>query len=211
MQNYKVFNNNDLIIFGSRNEEPPSNYRWSDFQIIKSENMGDIIAKIKSFQAIGKCIIETLSPDTLFKLFASHFKVLQAAGGLVLNDRSEILMIHRFEHWDFPKGKVEKGENIRDAAIREVEEETGVESVSITKSLPCVYHIYQYSSKWILKETYWYSMYSEFKGVLKPQLEEDILAAIWVPLDFLGEYMAQSYGGLRLLVDESELSQNKLR
>lgn len=57
---------------------------------------------------------------------------VRAAGGLVCR-REEggdplILVVHRpaYDDWSFPKGKLEEGEREEDAAIREVEEETGL-------------------------------------------------------------------------------------
>jgi 8-oxo-dGTP diphosphatase len=57
---------------------------------------------------------------------------VRAAGGLVrrrgANGEAEILVVHRpaYDDWSFPKGKLEPGEREEDAALREVEEETGV-------------------------------------------------------------------------------------
>ena len=57
---------------------------------------------------------------------------VRAAGGLVhrRNDDGvdEILVVHRpaYDDWSFPKGKLEAGEREEDAAVREVEEETGL-------------------------------------------------------------------------------------
>jgi 8-oxo-dGTP pyrophosphatase MutT (NUDIX family) len=57
---------------------------------------------------------------------------IHAAGGLVRRRREdgteEILIVHRpaYDDWSFPKGKLEPGERDEDAAIREVEEETGL-------------------------------------------------------------------------------------
>jgi len=205
MRNYKVFVNNSLFFFGKRQGTPPLNYSWSDFQTLNSGEFQKIVDKIKSFEETGSFIIETENSEKDFKNFASYFNVLQAAGGLVLNKHDEILMIHRFDRWDFPKGHIEKGEEIEDCAIREVMEETGLQNVSITNSLPRVYHVYDYSNKWILKETIWYLMFSDYTGILKPQLEESIVAAKWVPIDFLAEYISDSYLGLQQLVSDSGL------
>ena len=60
----------------------------------------------------------------LWKHFKSLFKYIKAAGGVIYNDVGEILFIERLERWDLPKGKVDKGESNKEAAIREVEEET---------------------------------------------------------------------------------------
>jgi len=52
---------------------------------------------------------------------------LRAAGGLVVRD-GRVLVVHRpkYDDWAFPKGKLEAGETWEDAALREVEEETGL-------------------------------------------------------------------------------------
>ncbi|MFZ4519634.1 MAG: NUDIX hydrolase [Microthrixaceae bacterium] len=58
--------------------------------------------------------------------------VVRAAGGLVWRlhrDRVEVVLVHRpapRDDWSFPKGKLEPGERHRTAALREVEEETGL-------------------------------------------------------------------------------------
>jgi 8-oxo-dGTP pyrophosphatase MutT (NUDIX family) len=50
-----------------------------------------------------------------------------AAGGLVLRD-GEIALVHRpkYDDWSLPKGKLDKGEDFEEAALREVWEETGL-------------------------------------------------------------------------------------
>jgi 8-oxo-dGTP diphosphatase len=55
---------------------------------------------------------------------------VRAAGGLVVRDGS-VLLVHRpkYDDWSFPKGKLEEGESWEDAALREVEEETGLRCV----------------------------------------------------------------------------------
>jgi 8-oxo-dGTP diphosphatase len=52
---------------------------------------------------------------------------VRSAGGLVIRDGC-VLLVHRpqYDDWTFPKGKLESGESWEDAAVREVEEETGV-------------------------------------------------------------------------------------
>jgi 8-oxo-dGTP pyrophosphatase MutT (NUDIX family) len=103
-----------------------------------------------------------------------------AAGGLVTNEENEILCIYRKGFWDLPKGKVDQGENIIDAAVREVEEETGVVAI-ITNFEPTItYHTYVMNGQFCIKETYWYSMKANINNQLKPQLEEDITAIEWI-------------------------------
>ena len=58
--------------------------------------------------------------------------IVEAAGGLItrpsVSGGPEILVVHRprYDDWSLPKGKLEPGESFEDAAVREVEEETGI-------------------------------------------------------------------------------------
>jgi len=81
--------------------------------------------------------------ETLWKEFKWFFKIEKAAGGLVTNQNDETLFIFRFDKWDLPKGKIEKGEKKKEAAIREVEEECGISGLTIEKKLQKTYHIFQ--------------------------------------------------------------------
>ncbi|HXG93575.1 MAG TPA: NUDIX hydrolase [Blastocatellia bacterium] len=71
-----------------------------------------------------------------------------AAGGVVVDYRNKdapsVLVIHRprYDDWSFPKGKIKGGETIEDAAIREVEEETGIKC-RITRELESLRYIYR--------------------------------------------------------------------
>ena len=56
-------------------------------------------------------------------------RVIEGAGGVVVNDAGDVLLIrHRNGSWVFPKGHIEPGESKVDAAVREVEEEAGVQA-----------------------------------------------------------------------------------
>ena len=80
--------------------------------------------------------------EELKKVFFKQFDTIEAAGGIVQNDQHQILFIFRLNKWDLPKGKVEKGENYEQAAIREVEEETGVSNLHLKNKISCTYHTY---------------------------------------------------------------------
>jgi len=53
--------------------------------------------------------------------------VVEAAGGVVLRE-GKVLLVHRprYDDWTLPKGKLDSGEGFEEAALREVEEETGL-------------------------------------------------------------------------------------
>ena len=72
--------------------------------------------------------------------FQGLYKIIEAAGGVVFNEKNEILMIYRLKTWDLPKGKIEKGETPADAAFREVCEETN-NSLFCTDDEDCAYKV----------------------------------------------------------------------
>jgi 8-oxo-dGTP diphosphatase len=63
---------------------------------------------------------------------------VQAAGGVVLRD-GRVAVVHRprYDDWSLPKGKLDPGESFEDAALREVEEETGLRC-TLVRELPTV-------------------------------------------------------------------------
>ena len=53
---------------------------------------------------------------------------VRAGGGVVIDRRGRVVLVHRpkYDDWTLPKGKLDPGETFEDAALREVEEETGL-------------------------------------------------------------------------------------
>ena len=147
----------------------------------------DMLSKTKK---IDKVIMHHLDKKILKKDFLQLMNVVVAGGGLVFNQKNELLAIYRRGSWDLPKGKIEKDEHKRLGALREVMEETGVDNVMINNKVGKTYHVFSHKgNKRSLKLTYWYSMTTDFSGTLIPQLEEDIEKAEWVsPKKFLKEY-----------------------
>ncbi len=138
----------------------------------------------------------------LLEDFISLFWYVEAAGGLVINSKKEQLFIHRFGRWDLPKGKIEKNETHEEAAIREVQEETGLLDVSILKELPSTFHIFDYKGKKVLKRTYWFMMNYSGNSIPKPQTEEEIVEVRWFNTDNLAEVMSNTYASLKLFLEE---------
>lgn len=120
-----------------------------------------------------------------------------AAGGIVINQKDEVLMMFRRGHWDLPKGKLDGGESIETCAVREVCEETGIKEdhVSIVKNAGITYHEYfdKYLKKDVLKETHWYYMQYTGNGDLVPQTEEDIEELKWVTIKEVPQYFNKTY------------------
>ena len=115
--------------------------------------------------------------------FQSIFRLIHAAGGKVLNENQEVLFIYRRGKWDLAKGKVDKGETLEEAAVREVMEECGLVQLQLQYFLIATYHIYEIKSKWVLKTTFWYQMSATRHQALIPQLEEDITEMKWMAIN----------------------------
>jgi len=132
--------------------------------------------------------------------FFSEFKWIVAAGGIVLNEYAEVLVIRRNGLWDLPKGKLEKGESVKTCGMREVEEECGVSGLKIIKELPSTFHTYYHKGKDVLKRTYWYEMECDKNQHLIPQTEEGIDKVEWVSKHKLLPLMKSGYASLHDLI-----------
>ena len=166
---YKVFVNENPIILTEK-DNFSTEFQEYPFEDV---NLLEIIEKLFNNELKGMVLISSnLSAD--WEVFKSNLKVQRAAGGKVLNKNNEVLFINRFNKWDLPKGKLEKGETLEECAVREVEEECGIFGLEVLKKLPTTYHIFKRKGKTILKITYWFLMKSSFEGILKPQIEEGI-------------------------------------
>ena len=130
-----------------------------------------------------------------------HFKLINAAGGVVKNNKGEILFIFRMGKWDLPKGKIEKGESIEKAAIREVEEECGIGKIKITGKLNPTYHVYELKGKEIIKKTYWFSMKTSDNSIPKAQLEENISEVCWIKKKDIKTLLKNTYPSIADVVD----------
>jgi 8-oxo-dGTP pyrophosphatase MutT (NUDIX family) len=131
--------------------------------------------------------------EELKRTFYKKFTLIQAAGGLVQNEKKDVLLIFRRGKWDLPKGKVDKKEKLEDCAIREVEEETGLQNVKLISPLTITYHTYHEGARFILKESHWYKMKISGEQKLVPQTAEDIHEIKWVPPSGLEKYFKDSY------------------
>ena len=134
-----------------------------------------------------RLVVHADDVERLFRDFKKLFVCIEACGGLVVNNRDEILAIFRRKHWDFPKGKMEPGESKRQTAIREVKEECGLKNVEVVRKLGATYHTFSISDKRKLNVSYWYIMESYDKKLV-PQKDEDIEIAKWMSVkDFLAK------------------------
>jgi 8-oxo-dGTP pyrophosphatase MutT (NUDIX family) len=194
---YKVFvNDKPLFLTNEISKE-------TDFQLFLLESIDIEQIIIKLFQnKIQKAYLYHPDEKEIMKTLKAKIPVSKAGGGLVYNKKGEVLFIFRNGKWDLPKGGTEKGEEIEDTAMREVEEETGVNRLKITERLQKTYHIFKRNGKYKLKITHWFKMKSTFEGTPIGQLEEGIEKAAWLNSEQIKEALKNSYENIKLLFEE---------
>ncbi len=174
---------------------PPA-VHYKSYIYCKAKSNEDALKVINICEKDEKLEIAMLfnaSMDTLKEMVWSHFTEVIAAGGVVVNEKNEVLLIQRKNKWDLPKGKADKGETNEQTALREVKEETGLQNISITKSLETTYHTYMQDEEKILKVSYWFEMKGDSTERLTPQTDEQITQAKWIERLDLNNYMDATY------------------
>jgi 8-oxo-dGTP diphosphatase len=99
---------------------------------------------------------------------------IHAAGGVVMRD-GQVAVVHRprYDDWTLPKGKLDSGESFEEAALREVEEETGLRGI-LVRELPAT----MYDAGGRPKVVRYWLMEVEHEGSFVPNDETDQLR--WV-------------------------------
>lgn len=180
---YKIYiNENTLVLADSqlvRKGKHPANHLVAPYTG-KTKMLLSYIDMLEKTNRFDNIVIHHKDPKLLLKDFESLFTVVKAAGGIVNDGDDNLLFIFRRGFWDLPKGKIDPGEKKKAAAIREVEEETGISNITLKKKIHTTRHTYKLKSgKRAIKKTFWYAMNAE-KQKLTPQLEEDITDVKWV-------------------------------
>ncbi len=199
---YKVFINDKPLIFCESKFNLPDISTCEYYVFEKENQQKKVLISMGRSVALARHVILSKVPDLTFNSFFKDFQFIEAAGGIVQNQKNEILLIYRNGCWDLPKGKVEKGEPVRLAAVREVEEECGLVGPEITDELSSTYHTYNIKGINYLKRTHWYSMKYEKEHALVPQIEEGITKVEWVNKKDLQTYIADTYGSIKSVISD---------
>jgi 8-oxo-dGTP pyrophosphatase MutT (NUDIX family) len=197
---YKVFvNDKPLFLTNAISKE-------TDFQLFLLESIDIEQLIIKMFQnKIQKASLYYPDEKVILKKLKEKIPVCKAGGGLVFNKNGDVLFIFRNGKWDLPKGGIEREEEIADTAMREVEEETGVDKLEIIRKLQKTYHIFKRNGKYKLKITHWFEMQTNFEGKPFPQANEAIEKAVWLNPEQIKEALKNSYENIKLLFEEEKL------
>ena len=146
----------------------------------KDKSISELIAGMEQSKETGEIFHVSDNADVAWKIFISNCTLIEAAGGLVQNDAAEYLIIFRHKKWDLPKGKLDDDETPEQAAVREVEEECGINNLSIIRKLPITFHTYMLKEKRMLKKNHWFLMHTSSNAPLVPQEEEGIEEVRWM-------------------------------
>jgi 8-oxo-dGTP pyrophosphatase MutT (NUDIX family) len=194
---YKVFVNDKPLFLTNQI------FKETDFQLFLLESVDFKQLIVKYFQnKIQKAYLYHPDEKEIMKVLKTKIPVNKAGGGLVYNKNGEVLFIFRNGKWDLPKGGTNKGEEIEDTAMREVEEETGVNGLSISKKLQKTYHIFKRNGIYKLKITHWFEMHSTFDGIPIGQAEEGIEKVEWKNPEQIKEALKNSYENIKLLFED---------
>lgn len=169
------------------------------FAVAPGDAGGVSRAKILKILESHNCAaVLSADPDAAFAAFAAEFTRVDAAGGVVVNERGEWLMILRNGRWDLPKGHVECGEGMAACAAREIAEETGVCAEPV-RPLCDTFHAYYFekTARWELKHTRWYRLCFTACEALRPQTEEGIERAVWCTTEQVTRNLRDAFPTIR--------------
>ncbi len=206
---YKVFIYNKPIFFLETSEVTALKKRVKTFACENEEDKDSLMSLHRNMNASKPIYVVNPSLKKLMKLFFGDHRRIEAAGGIVENKRGEILFIDRLGYWDIPKGKVEKNEELKKAAIREIEEECGISGPKVKKKLLKTFHTYSAKGKKYFKTTHWYLLTYKGEEFLTPQEEEGITDVQWVDPNQMEAQRARTYNSILDVLDLYQMEREK--
>ena len=204
---YKVFFNASSISLCSKNEILLKHNNIQATEIKEHTHLLQLITGLEQNKNRENIVISGDNIAELWKNFKKEFIQIKAAGGIVTDSHNRILVIKRLGYWDLPKGKIEKRETKKEAAIREVEEECGISGIEAKKEIGSVFHIYRSPfhpepNNLVLKETTWFEMFYPGNGTPQPQTSESIEEVRWMKINELDDFFSSTYPNLIELVEK---------
>lgn len=174
-QKYRIYINEKAILLTESEPKKAQNYKQIDAEAFDLKVIYTWVLNHQSKFFYVLCD----DAKAFLKTVVKSLPLIRAAGGLVRNENDEYLFIYRNDKWDLPKGKIEKQESTKQAAVREVEEECGIKVSKLDDRICKTYHCYIYKGYVVIKKTYWFNMRCKGQNNLKPQKEEGITDVRW--------------------------------
>lgn len=202
---YKVFVNEKKLLISKHPEELEKKLGYESFTTL------EIALDLLENTSVTELNVYGENIDEIWQEFQKLFRIIEAAGGLVINPEGDMLFIRRLGKWDLPKGKMEKGESREESAVREIEEETGLRDVELIQFINTTYHIYiERNGDKILKCTHWFEMNFNGEDTSKPQIEEGITEVAWKNTTQIeDEVFPSTFQNIKLIVKEFWASKAK--
>lgn len=202
---HRIYFEKRCIVICSPDEAALSDPNAVEFHIGERLDIHSLVGMFETSRSLGRIYVPSDDVEATYRRVCAEFKEVNAAGGLVSNRRGDFLLISRNSLWDLPKGHQEPGEDIAVTALREVQEETGVQQLEL-RGLICVTdHCYRRDGIWHLKHTWWYDMLYTDPVDLTPQREEDITKAAWVAKSSLPPYLKNTYPSIAEVFREARV------
>jgi 8-oxo-dGTP pyrophosphatase MutT (NUDIX family) len=196
-QEYKIFFNDRVVYLTGKITKSFEKNEGLFFKYSQKEQLAEMLDAFGRFSSIRSLYVFSDDEEKTLEQIKSCYKIVEAAGGVIRNADGKLLVIFRRGKWDLPKGKIEKGEFYSQAALREVQEETGLTKIELGKHLFDTYHVYTEKGQQILKRTIWYNMTLTADEKLVPQQEEDITEVRWIDYQGVGEVMKNTFESLK--------------
>lgn len=196
MKGYSIYFGDTEVVVTT--ESPDARYSQLEVDTLFNISCAKVVKKVETDKFIA---IITSNPEVTFDSLKSQFKLVFAAGGVVENENDELLLIELRNRWDLPKGHIEAGESESVAALREVEEETGVKADIVgSEPIAVTWHAYNTYGSWELKRTSWWRM-KAVRGAVVPQREEGITNIEWCSKRDVAERLKRSYPTIKFVVE----------
>jgi len=202
---HRIYFEKRCIIICEPSDQALADPNSVEFHIGERIDIHTLVGMFEASESLNRIYIPTEDTDWMYRRLCAEFKEVDAAGGLVSNRRGDFLLISRNGLWDLPKGHREEGEDIETTAIREVQEETGVDELELRDLICVTDHCYFRAGLWHLKHTWWYNMLYTNPVNLTPQREEDISKACWVAKSSLPLFLRNTFPSIQEVFREAKV------
>jgi 8-oxo-dGTP pyrophosphatase MutT (NUDIX family) len=193
---YEVYVEGKPLMIGEMHPGSELPEHWLALRVEHASEVSRAVDVLKRSPEVRGLYLYPNDELDVWQLFCMEHTFVQAAGGLVLDDVGRLLVIRRLGRWDLPKGKVDPGEAIPDAALREVREECGLDQLQLVRPIAVTWHTYPHKGGHVLKRTDWFLMRGDGREQLVPQHDEGIEEVRWASPNEADALRADTYPSL---------------